>query len=519
MDQALEQPTAQNRRSRGPHDHGRRNAMKDQLRTRWQGDILQARERAQKSARLGKFKNLGWEQAQRASFFVELSEVIRALGISNPHESSALSIEPTHPVQSRFMGRSLDKLGISPLLGARREELKVSLISMAMLERYSPESDAARIRSLPVRTPLHLLDPLYGFVFIRAKEKIHNHCFALDIWGKHLGSMPAQLSRELWANRSDSMLSGGALAGRYLFSDLIPPAPDAITRSSSAVVHVESEEELLDLVGRLKLSASKTPNVELWFRGQGRDRLTPDRSEIHRIGLTPYSNLPESDFTPSLYRRYDRLLDDLDDFEAFILDLAEWVHFAKLLVPENVREAGVRLNAGPAALTPDSLSSYQKGLLLQQYGAPSAYLDISSDPAIAAWFATHACSITNEKRMLYQSHSWDSSNPDEWPTIFVFPLVKGVHPYLDLASMLKGSAALRAERQKCGLLGGSGNLARNYCARYLGLKIRLKPGFKLSNPLPASHFFPPASEDLTFSYLKDQGLGDTQRQLVLSELA
>ncbi len=238
------------------------------------------------------------------------------------------------------------------------------------------------------------------------------------------------------------------------------------------------------------------------------------------VSRNTYENILDFE---KLYTIKDKLkkyyLEDIDSFEDLIIELAEWVYCANNLVPKNVGDQTEVSAKVEAPATSEALTSYQRGLLLQQYGAPSAYLDITSDSEIAAWFATHRCTNNAEGKMQYENYFWDDSDPENWPTIFIFPLVKGAHPYMDLASILSTSHALRPARQKCGLLGGAGNLARNYCARYLGLKIRLKPGFTLSNPVSASELFPSATEDNALSFLKEQGLGSSGRHFAVSELA
>lgn len=493
--------------------------MIENIRIEWKKDIVLARQRSQKPENLRKFKELHRDQAARASYFSEINNVIAKLGISNPHEKTALTIEPTHPVQSEFLERSLEKLRINSLVSSKYKHSKLSLLSLEMLACYAPNSLSVLQKLKELQEPLCLLDPLYGFIFWKENDRIRNYCFALDIWITRLQSMPRKLSRELWGKRSDNLLSGGALAGRYLFDDILAPESDPLKRSITPEVQVGSEDELINLINRLNKSAKKVPEVELWFRGQNKDYLTPDRSELAKVGVTPYSNIRESDFTPSLYRKYDSYLDDIDSFEDLIVELAEWVHCAKNLVPHHIDGQTEAPAKGGASVTNEGLTSYQRGLLLQQYGAPSAYLDITRDPEIATWFATHRCTNNAEGKMQYENHSWNSSDPESWPTIFLFPLVKGVHPYMDLASILSTNDALRPARQKCGLLGGAGNLARNYCARYLSLKIRLKPGFTLSNPVPASELFPSASEDGALNFLKEQGLGNSGRHFAVSELA
>ncbi|MES2908987.1 MAG: hypothetical protein V4688_07475 [Pseudomonadota bacterium] len=489
------------------------------IRGRWKRDLLLTRENSQRSACVSKFKSLPSEQAKRASYFSEISKPIRELGLGNPHEKSALSIEPTHPVPSKYLGHAIGKLGLEESLCASFHENKLSLLSLPMLEKYSPSSDAKDMARSKYMAPLHLLDPLYGFAFFREEGRIRNHCFALDTWKSHLSSMPQSLAQKLWENRADNMLSGGAFAGRLIFEGAIPPAQDNFERSTVPEICVATESELLALVQCLKLQADKHNGVELWFRGQSKEYLTPDRFSLTKLGITPYSNIREADLTPSLYRNYDSHLDSFDSFEQIVIELAEWVYWANQLIPKPGLESFVPPAKGVAAVTRLGINSYQRSLILQQYGAPSAYLDITRDASIAAWFATHKCSKNSDQRMIYQDYQWSSEGRESWPTIFVFPLVKGVHPYLDLESILKDSNALRPKRQKCGLLGGAGNLARNYCARYMGLKIRLKPGFKLSTPVTPLTLFPSATEDLALAHLQDVGLGETQRLFQLSELA
>ncbi len=479
--------------------------------------LLEASGAASKGGRVKAFKGLHREQAERASYFVELAKIISSLGLSNPHEKSALTIEPTHPVQTRHLDRAFEKLNLNQLIPRNYKDYKLSLVSLEMLKRYAPASDAKKMIESGYKSPLYLLDPLYGFVYLPKDGRIHNHCFAIDIWSSHLKSMPSHLAQSLWKTRSDSMMSGGAFAGRDLFKNLIPQEDNPIKRASPPVLEVNSESELRDVVQALKSCAGNSPGVELWFRGQGRDYQTPDRSIISRLGITPYSNIRESDFTPSMYRRYDGFLDSKKDYENFVLELAEWVFCANQVLSSGSQVDTKAQPSGVAAVTASGLGSYQKGLILQQYGAPSAYLDITQDYTVAVWFATKKCFVSNGK-MTYNDYFWHGKTPEEWPTIYVFPLVKGLHTYLDLDSILAGSGAKRPERQKCGLLGGAGNLARNYCARYLGLKIRLGPNFKSSAPFDAEELFPSASEDEVLRYLKETCLGDQGRQFPLSDL-
>jgi len=492
--------------------------MIDYVREDWKRRLLEASSEVTNNvASVKAFKGLHREQAERALYFIQMAKTISSLGLSNPHERSALTIEPSHPIQTEHLDRAFKNLNLNQLISKNHKDYKLSLLSLEMLKRYAPASDAKKMIENGYKSALYLLDPLYGFAYLPKNGKIHNHCFAIDIWSSHLNSMPGDLAQGLWKNRSDNMLSGGAFAARFLFETLIPQEDDPIKQASHPVLEVNSESELRDVMQSLKSCAGSTPGVELWFRGQGRDYQTPDRSIISKLGITPYSNIRESDFTPSLYRKYDSFLDCRENYENVVLELAEWVSFAnKILSDEGKYNLKVQ-PSGVAAVTASGLESYQRGLILQQYGAPSAYLDITHDYNVAAWFATNKCYISNGK-MSYNDYCWHGKPPEEWPTIYVFPLVKGLHTYLDLGSILTGSGAKRPERQKCGLLGGAGNLARNYCARYLGMKIRLGPNFKVSSSYHAEEFFPPEAEDEVLRYLKETCLRGRERQFPLSEL-
>lgn len=491
--------------------------MTKELLEEWDSKISSAREASKKYLKVSYFKHLGPGEATRAAYFTEMASVLRHLGLSNPHEKTALTIEPTHPVLNSNLEKSFKRLKLNPEYAKQLKNAKLSLISLKMLSSYAPDSDATKMLSAGLDNSLYLLDPLYGFVFFPRQGRISNHCFAIDLWDAHLETMPKSISQELWKDRANSMLSGGSLAGRLIFKDILPEERDPLKLSSPAEILVDSEAELTDLISSLRSSAKNFPEVELWFRGQSKDYVTPERLELAKAGIAPYSNIQDSDFTPSLYRKYDGFTEKIECFEKMILDLAEWVFHAKKVIATS--EKIVPPLNGVSSVTNEGLSSYQHGLILQQYGAPSAYLDITKDHNIAAWFATHLCQNNEQGKMEFSVYNPTTNEQKDMRTIFVFPLVKGVHPYLDLNSILAESEALRASRQKCGLLGGAGNLARNYCARYLGLKIRLGPNFQLSNQLLASELFPSEKEDGVLKMLKAEGMGDQERLFPVSELA
>jgi hypothetical protein len=476
-----------------------------------------ARRIAEESSIPIRFKGLHREQARRAMYFLELASVVVDLGLSNPFERAALSVEPTHPVPPSRLERELEKLyGSIPELKAA----EMSLISLPMVAQFAPNSEVATMLARAgISAPLCLLDHLYGFVYFHSNGRYHNHCLAIDFWQSRLETMPNQLAKDLWKNRADNLLSGGALSGRLLFKNVIPQEPDGLKRSEVPEIVVRSEAELLELVAALKEGAAIFPNVQLWFRGQNADHQVPDRTQLIKNGLTPYSNIRESSLVPSLYRRFDAHLETSEQFENLLSELAAWVSAAKGICPSDPALETQFKQQQRHSQSIEGLTSFQRGLLLQQYGAPSAYLDITSDVITAAWFALHHCAGDLDGTLRFTPKSWSGEDAATWPTIFVFPLVLGEHPFLDLSSILSGEVALRPKRQACGLIGGAGNLARNYCARYVGLKLRLHPEFWLSKPVSATYLFPTDEEDPAMLTLRSLGLAVRGRTYPLTHVS
>ena len=108
----------------------------------WKRKFHEAKTQAYLTKNIKKFKGLHKEQSQRASYFVEMEKLIQELGISNPHEKSALSIEPTHPVQHKYMDREFAKLNNYPPIIKDYKKYKLTLISLEMIKQYSPKEGA-----------------------------------------------------------------------------------------------------------------------------------------------------------------------------------------------------------------------------------------------------------------------------------------------------------------------------------------------------------------------------------------
>jgi len=151
--------------------------------------------------------------------------------------------------------------------------------------------------------------------------------------------------------------------------------------------------------------------------------------------------------------------------------------------------------AGSPHLDIPSLQGFREMLLLQHYGCPTPYLDITHQTHIALWFALHKLTSVSEGKIKAERIRSIEGSPEEWPTIYIFLLDPSLHPVIDTSTILADSPFSRPKLQKCGLLGGAGSLARNYAARYIAIKLRLGHGF-LAMELPETHkLFPKPSED------------------------
>ena len=83
-------------------------------------------------------------------------------------------------------------------------------------------------------------------------------------------------------------------------------------------------------------------------------------------------------------------------------------------------------------------TSYRQGLVLQHYGFPTGWLDITCDPKVAFWFALTDLTWTPDG--YNASHvNWQDSDRGKWPTVFVFPLVEGAHTFLPTERILSNA--------------------------------------------------------------------------------
>jgi hypothetical protein len=287
----------------------------------------------------------------------------------------------------------------------------------------------------------------------------------------------------------------------------------------------------------------------LLFRGQSSEYPLPDRTKIIRKGLCTYSNYQDHSLIPSLYRSYDKYLDELPDYRLLLSRMLDWSYASDVLfgdpamyytmegepyVPREYSEGGANVEIAMGVTgerEKNSLfedlgwfsvytvrdaagsiieqykkryhhgqKSVQRNLILQHYGAPTPFIDITYDIRVAEWFAFHKVYVnpTGLAVTTRQAGAFDKS------VIYVLLALDDLTPLAKTSELVSESEALRPHRQVCGLLGGAGNLDRNAPARFIALKIKFASSFVPQNLPTADWLFPGPDEDPALAKLLKQ---------------
>ncbi|HTB73649.1 MAG TPA: FRG domain-containing protein, partial [Polyangiaceae bacterium] len=399
-------------------------------------------------------------------------------------------------------------------------------------------------RMTPQDSPGVIFDPLYGYAIVRrpSKDVWLTVPFADMAFRLAASSVPPPLRQQILSKPMHA-LSIGSILAHDLLAPILPDHGHA-TRQDLQVpeIPVHTEREFYRLIERMQRQIDSMPDLRMWFRGQKVNFLTPDRSELVKRNMAGYCSVRDSSLLPSVYRPPINYQSDPERFAQMIRSVGDWAVSAEYVLPESVTildeqgrpyspkppppDAKVRMSLfmagsphqdipgiddlGPYFLIEvigadgkaldryiklhhPGLHGFRRSLLLQHYGCPTSWLDITHDPGMALWFAVHEMRKRDDGNFLARRVS--APDPSGWPTVYVFLLNSKLHPVIDTAAALRDSRALRPQRQACGLLGGAGSLARNYAARFISLKLRLGPELWRASLPEVREVFPGPDED------------------------
>lgn len=372
-----------------------------------------------------------------------------------------------------------------------------------------------------------LCDPYYGLAIFPYQDRWKHASFTLD-WMKSRSTVIGDKISH-YTNEPSKILKDGADTALFFWGHLIDKSSrENLRYGKPAEVVIRSFSELQDFATSLQSALSITEgNSRVWFRGQNAEHLMLDRQQAVEAGYLPYANIRDPSLVPSLYRNPKIFGGDRAMYHKTLVDLMAWEMAAEDIFgpdfvdvplgapfPEEQFPSGMELvshqilhdqngvvRGGRTRYTTFQKSAWQRGLLLQHYGCPTPFIDVTSSIDIAHWFATHKFQ-GNDSDELFSEYQWSSMSSDEWPAIYCFILCPDFQPIIDSSRLNEGATSLRATRQNCGLLGGGGLLARNYAARYVGLKIRLHPDLAKQSKLNVDDLFPGQDEDPVYRELK-----------------
>lgn len=476
---------------------------------------------------------------QRARYFLSFGMCFTQLG-TLPGELR-LSIEPLHPLPDLDRKQRITDLLTDLGVRTPSDHQGLSLISRAMVNAYNPAASLFDNVDAPAsHTDLFLFDPLTGFVLWSQDGKVRNTW--LGNWRDlvQLQIQPPLVKDVLLRSPSDHFSLGRSLMMR-LIGPLLPRRRFVKDDDAGVPTLVVNDQAELDgLVDDLRVACGRSPfKVSVVFRGQSEEHRLPDRRDLVAALVTPYSDVRDHSVVPSLYRHYDAFLDDPTHFRAFASHMLDWHFYSDMVFGDPVSYFTLdgqpyvpKVLTGPAtascqvfagdrtdlprafdAVEPHSVwtvngpdggvidtyvkrhnlafGNVRRNLILQHYGAPTPYIDVTHDIKVAEWFAFNKISV--EQTGL--STSGMLAAPFSGSAIYAFLVPEGLAPLVDTEHLVTPDQALRPHRQACAVLGGAGNLYRNAASRFIGLKIKFADGFRPMGLPSARHLFPGPDED------------------------
>lgn len=501
------------------------------------------------------FDGIDRRHRDRARYFHAFSGAYAALGVAAGE--LRLPFEPLHPLPASdladWVASTLEGLGADHPVGS----YGFGALSRRLVDSYNPAADLLYGLDLGSNSEdLLLFDPLTGFAIWPDNGRIRNAWVGnrRDLTEALL--LPPPLKSLLYQSEADHFTIGKSLMLRAVGPLLRQRREIRYDIAGIPTVTVATQRDLEALASDLAQACERSPlAVNAVFRGQSSEYFLPNRLDLALKGICSYSDVTDHSLVPSLYRKYDNRLNDLADFRAFIEHLLDWGLWADLIFgnpatittldglpysPKPIPDGGATASfsfmfsghseggrgtedLGPQTKWTVSLpdgtvfdeyvksfrpgyDSVRRSLLLQHYGAPTPFLDVTYDIRVAEWFALNKVEI-NEDGL---SNSGPVEPPFNAPAIYVVLALEGLAPLVNTHELVTPEEALRPHRQACALLGGPGNLYRNSISRFIGLKIKFDNSFKPSGLPSANYLFPGPQEDnalraLLGSYHKPEG--------------
>lgn len=473
----------------------------------------------------------------RAEFFRRMLPAFSQLG-SLPGELR-LSVEPLHPLPDAELREALSSAFAAFGAPMPPPGHGFTVVSRSLIDAYHPAADLLGMMDLPDVGDMFLFDPLVGFLIWPEAGKARNGWLGNQRDLVELPRSPAVYDL-LIHSRADHFSLGKSLLMRLVGPLLKTRRQILFDASDIPTLEVESQKELDALAEEILDACERAPaHVTAVFRGQTREHLLPDRTALAAAGVCPYADVRDHSLVPSLYRHYDTVLNDPAEFRGFMGHLLDWNLYADLVFgdsatcytlegqPYTPKEAPPRAHAsmtmyaGGASAPNRALAdlgpytvwtitdeagtvldryvrvhrpgrdSVRNNLVLQHYGAPTPFIDVTRDIRVAEWFALNMMSVDAQGL----STSGAVSPPFREPVIYVLLVMDGLTPIVNTEALVTPQEALRPHRQACAVLGGAGNLYRNAAGRFIALKIKFSDSF-VPGPLPtARQLFPGPDED------------------------
>lgn len=256
------------------------------------------------------------------------------------------------------------------------------------------------------------VDPFYGVALAPKDGQLIAANFVLAYLVKYQKHLPKDVFRE-YVTRPAIVLDNGLELARQFLGGRISPAVDAqLEDMKTPEILVGSVDEYHDLLADL-CGCFVGSNCQLWLRGQNQDFLEPDPAELLKDPtFLSYRQVRSSSLVPSLYRRADALWGTMEGLEAYTTSLDAWMRAAGTILGQTVTSRpSMNFESNSSWESPDHAGGpkmsvtrsttngehlevetrdfhfehdyHRWSLLLQHYGCPTQYLDVTNNRDVA----------------------------------------------------------------------------------------------------------------------------------------